>query len=352
MHLSALFGFVGLALAQSALDSTEIPSKPSTFITSRVPTSIPIGATFTRSMPTIPTASGQAIRYWFSFGDSYTNTNFSIDGVQPSVGNPLGNPAGAWRKDKHDATWIPYITTKYNNTVTLVYNLARSGAALTYTNENTTSLKSFKGQLNLFASKYASLPIEQTPWKQNVETMYSSWFGINDVNGIFGSGGNSTDPRIDELTTLQFSLLDQLYFDFDAKAFLVINLPPLEKAPLFASDTERMEGIVKAWNNNLARKVRQFKDEHPIASILLIDGYTIMKNLTENPTYGVKNGIWADKLHVKTQVHKVLAKEISKALESIVIVPGNGTIGAPSTSFAIPTPTMGHGSSATSGTLW
>jgi hypothetical protein len=30
--------------------------------------------------------------YRFSFGDSYTSTGFNINGVQPSVGNPLGNP--------------------------------------------------------------------------------------------------------------------------------------------------------------------------------------------------------------------------------------------------------------------
>jgi hypothetical protein len=28
----------------------------------------------------------------FSFGDSYTQTGFNINGTAPSVGNPLGNP--------------------------------------------------------------------------------------------------------------------------------------------------------------------------------------------------------------------------------------------------------------------
>ncbi|KAK6355683.1 hypothetical protein TWF718_000076 [Orbilia javanica] len=352
MHLSAFFGLVGIALAQSSADLTESPAAtPSTFITSRIPTSIPLGATFTRSIPTVPTPSGPPIKYWISFGDSYTSTNFSVNGVQPSIANPFGNPVDILRKGKHNATWIEYITTRFNNSVTLNYNLARIGASLTYTSENTTSRRSFKGQFNLFASKYASLPTEQKPWQQNVNTMYSSWFGINDVKGIFGSGGNSTDPRIDELITSQFSLIDQLYFDVDAKEFLVINLPPLENAPLFASDKSRMEGIVRSWNNNLARKVRQFRDEHPISSIQLIDSYNIIKNLEETPSYGVKNGVWADKLHIKTQVHKVLAKEIAASLEAVVKAPINGTIGGPTT-FLAPTPTMGHGSSATSGTLW
>ncbi|KAK6500462.1 hypothetical protein TWF481_010805 [Arthrobotrys musiformis] len=355
MHLSVFFGLVGAALAQSVAEATESPvvGEQSTFVTSRIPTAIPLGATFTRSMPSMPTPSGPPVRYWFSFGDSYTSTNFSVNGVQPSVEKPFGNPLDIWHKEKYNATWIQYITSRFNESITLNYNLARIGASLTYTNENTTSRRSFKGQVNLFTSKYASLPAEKKIWQQNVDTMYSSWFGVNDVKGIFGSGGNSTDPRIDELITSQFSLLDQLYFDVDAKVFLVINLPPLETAPLFAADKTRMEGIVRSWNNNLARQVRQFRDSHPVSSILLIDSYNIIKKLEETPSYGVRNGVWADKLHIKTQVHKVLAKEIAAVLDqSVLEAPTNGTIGGPTTFVDQPTPTMGHGGSATSGTLW
>ncbi|KAF3292625.1 hypothetical protein TWF132_005344 [Orbilia oligospora] len=364
MHLSAFVGLFSITLTANTPTAVKTPvaaitqnpaAKPSTFVTSIVPTSVPFPATFTRSMPTIPTPSGPPVRYWFSFGDSYTSTNFSVNGVQPSIENPFGNPEGVDDRRRYNATYIPYITTKFNNSITFNYNLARIGASLNYTYENTTSRRSFQGQFNFFTSKYASLPFEEKPWQQNVDTIYSSWFGINDVKSIFASGGNSTDPRIDELITSQFSLLDQLYFDVDAKAFLVINLPPLETAPFFASDTSRVQGIVRSWNSNLARKVRQFRDEHSVSSILLIDSYNIIKKLQEEPTYGVKNGVWADKLHIKTQAHKVLAKEIAAALEAAVETtvetPGNGTVGGPTT-FTAPTPTMEHGSSATSGTLW
>ncbi|KAK6514808.1 hypothetical protein TWF506_007170 [Arthrobotrys conoides] len=356
MHLPALVGLFSITLtakapAAAATVVTQTPSEPSTFVTSRTPTSVPLPATFTRSMPIIPTPSGPPVRYWFSFGDSYTSTNFSIDGVQPSIENPFGNPEDVRDKEKYNATYIPYITTQFNASITLNYNLARTGATLNYTYDNTTSRRSFQGQFNLFTSTYASLPAEEKPWQQNVDTMYSSWFGINDVRNIFNSGGNSTDPRIDDLITSQFSLLDQLYFDVDAKAFLVINLPPLETAPLFASDTARVQGIVRSWNSNLARKVREFRDEHPVSSILLIDSYNIIKKLQEEPRYGVKNGVWADKLHIKTQVHKVIAKEIAAALEATVETPANGTVGGPTT-FTAPTPTMEHWSGATSGTLW
>ncbi|KAF3286942.1 hypothetical protein TWF970_008772 [Orbilia oligospora] len=395
MHLSALVGLFSITLTANTPTAVKTPAaaitqnpaaKPSTFVTPIAPTSAPFPATFTRSMPTIPTPSGPPVRYWFSFGDSYTNTNFSVNGVQPSIENPFGNPEGVDDRRRYNGTYIPYITTKFNSSITFNYNLARigmplnshdikiyhhhapsflkskianckddTGASLNYTYENTTSRRSFQGQFNLYTSKYASLPFEEKPWQQNVDTIYSSWFGINDVKSIFASGGNSTDPRIDELITSQFSLLDQLYFDVDAKAFLVINLPPLETAPLFASDTSRVQGIVRSWNSNLARKVRQFRDEHSVSSILLIDSYNIIRKLQEEPKYGVKNGVWADKLHIKTQVHKVLAKEIAAALEAAVETtvetPGNGTVGGPTT-FTAPTPTMEHGSSATSGTLW
>jgi len=32
------------------------------------------------------------VNYWFSFGDSYTQTGFVTNGTLPTPGNPLGNP--------------------------------------------------------------------------------------------------------------------------------------------------------------------------------------------------------------------------------------------------------------------
>ncbi|RVD83701.1 uncharacterized protein DFL_005480 [Arthrobotrys flagrans] len=231
MHISIFLGLIAAALAQSVAEATEFPpSEPSAFVTSRIPTSIPLGATFTRSKPETPIPSGPPLRHWFSFGDSYTSTNFSINGIQPSIERPLGNPPAAdiWHKQTYNATWIPYITTKFNKSVTLNYNLAR--------------------------------------------------------------------------------------------------------------------------------KVREFRSEHPVSTIRLIDSYNIIKNINEEQCHGVKNGVWADRLHIKTQVHKVLAKEIAKVLESVAETPINGTVGGTTslvpTSFEVPTPTMGHGSAATSGTLW
>ncbi|KAK6530643.1 hypothetical protein TWF281_007482 [Arthrobotrys megalospora] len=377
---SVLFALFGLALGQDATSSSPIPpgqtftgeievtpaATPSTFITSRIPTSIPTGATFTRSMPTIPTASGPAVRYWFSFGDSYTSSNFSIDGTQPSIDNPLGNPQNPAVEDSHGATWIPYITTKYNKTLTLTYNLARGGAVISVA-ENVTinpqqnyARRSFKGQVAVFTSRYASLPTDQTPWKQDVTTMYSSWFGINDIDWIFKTAGNASDPRIEESITAQLALLDQLYFDVDAKSFLIINLPPLEASPRYASvpkASQKMKTMVTAWNRQLSQKVEEFKESHPVANVVLVDGYSIIKKVLDNPEgYGFKKSekrsdVWSDSFHLNTKVHRILAREVAGVLGNGSLGGGNSTLGS-ATGVPTSVPTMGHGSSATSGPLW
>lgn len=55
--------------------------------TTRVTTSTPTTTTTSSSAPA-PTG----VKYWFSFGDSYTQTGFDISGTLPAVGNALGNP--------------------------------------------------------------------------------------------------------------------------------------------------------------------------------------------------------------------------------------------------------------------
>ncbi|KAF6752242.1 hypothetical protein DFP72DRAFT_1171768 [Ephemerocybe angulata] len=80
-----------------------------------------------------PALPSKSPNYWFSFGDSYTQTGFDPTGVLPSVGNPLGNPPYPGWTSTGGENWVDYVATKYNKSVLLTYNYAYGGAVINET---------------------------------------------------------------------------------------------------------------------------------------------------------------------------------------------------------------------------
>ncbi|KAJ4492399.1 hypothetical protein C8R41DRAFT_724351, partial [Lentinula lateritia] len=68
--------------------------------------------------------AASAQNYWFSFGDSYTQTGFVTNDTLPAPGNPLGNPVYP------GYNWLDFGTTTYNNSLVLTYNYAYGGATI------------------------------------------------------------------------------------------------------------------------------------------------------------------------------------------------------------------------------
>lgn len=64
----------------------------------------------------------------FHSGDSYTTPGFNDTGVQPSIGNPLGNPNYPGYTSSNGPNWVDFLTVKYNESQVLTCNLAYGGA--------------------------------------------------------------------------------------------------------------------------------------------------------------------------------------------------------------------------------
>ena len=62
--------------------------------------------------------------YLFTFGDSYTTTQFDPFGAQPNATNPFGNSGPPLEG------WVYYLTAVHNSSLTLSYNYARGGATI------------------------------------------------------------------------------------------------------------------------------------------------------------------------------------------------------------------------------
>ncbi|KAI3023506.1 CAZyme family CE16 [Aspergillus niger] len=100
--------------------------------------------------------------YFFTFGDSYSQTGFSASGTQPSASNPMGNPDLGIGTTTNGPNWIGYLTTTENASLVLSYNLAAGGATI-----DNALVPAYPGdlasQFRLFEDVYADKPAS-APW--------------------------------------------------------------------------------------------------------------------------------------------------------------------------------------------
>ncbi|KAH6711806.1 hypothetical protein DL95DRAFT_527944 [Leptodontidium sp. 2 PMI_412] len=250
-------------------------------------------------------------KYIFSFGDSYTSTNFDINGRQPSPEHPLGNTdLGNHQTSAQGPVWIEFLTTKYNTSPVLTYNFAVGGASIpdnyTYQVEN------------LFQPKYS-----KSKFWLGSNTLFTSWIGINDVSDAWIHHDSSMLlTRLDHYT----DLLEQMW-DTGARNFFVINEPPLDRSPFIqggdAHSIARYASNIKVFNDNLPKHVAAFQDKHPDGTILLYDVHKFFSKVLDEPeAYGFKDNIsedkdgcmWSGSFHIRTGLDDVIAKDMAKTI--------------------------------------
>src|SRR5690242_18177297 len=71
-----------------------------------------------------------SVKHFFVFGDSYTQTGFNPNSTQPSLSNPFGNPPYPGWTSSNGPNWVGFLTTTYNASKLLTYNLAYGGATV------------------------------------------------------------------------------------------------------------------------------------------------------------------------------------------------------------------------------
>lgn len=194
-------------------------------------------------------------------GDSYTSTNFDINGAQPSLpNNPMGNTdLGDHKTSANGPVWINYLTTNYNSTPVLTYNFAVGGAAI---------LEAYAFEIDhWYQPKYTTHKF----W-QSSNTLFLSWVGINDCTFCWlGKGDfNTIDERLDKFS----ELLETLYRT-GTRNLLIVNVPPLYRSPVILGigpeGAEIYRKCVLKFNDDLPSHVETWAENHPdVRSFLLI----------------------------------------------------------------------------------
>lgn len=232
----------------------------------------------------------------FSFGDSYTTTNFDYLGPQPTVDMPLGNPAWPGLTSAFPAAnWIDFLTVEYNQSSLLTYNLAIGGATVDsdlvvpLMPEFTGSLKDqiYERLLPGYHPKLGTVPLSQ-PWYGN-DTLLAIWIGINDVTMTYMKGHNVTRVLNKQIMDVYRDLLQLLFVEMGFRNVLLINVPSIDRSPSTISFGEEVQRIEKAdladFNGLIWKMAHQFKKEVARKGNLWVyDAYRDFSRVMDDPT--------------------------------------------------------------------
>ncbi|CAG8049184.1 unnamed protein product [Penicillium nalgiovense] len=280
-------------------------------------------------------------------GDSYTQTEFAVDGAQPSTTNPMGNPTlgeyytteqvGLRYSQFHIGTgttsggtnWVGYLTTLYNDSPVLNYNFAVGGATIDNSIVDT-KVKDVTSQVRDFELAYGKKPIS-APWSSD-NAVFAFWIGTNDI----GWGHQNTQPSIPVPTLMaQYKCLIEKIYASGGRKFLFLNVPPTDRSPMIIKEgPEAVKAYatwVKAYNNGLQSMIDVFKssytDTNRLLSFFTIRGplcrrsWTILRHMGSRiPLVLNEDGmscIWWNHYHPGQNFYKLQAADMIQYLQPL-----------------------------------
>jgi phospholipase/lecithinase/hemolysin len=237
------------------------------------------------------------VKQLFVFGDSYTQTGFDPNSTQPSAANPFGNPTYPGWTSSNGPNWVGFLTTTYNQSKILTYNLAYGGATVdsALVTPYAPTVISMKDQVQTqYLPIYGSHP-STAPWTAS-SSLFAFFIGINDVGNSWWLN-NAT--LYDTIFSEYAGLLNQIY-DTGARNFLFLSVPPVNLSPLILNQADdgyakEHEGYVIAdWNSRLANMTSQFKATHKGVETFIFDTNALFSKVIQDPksypqTAGLKN---------------------------------------------------------------
>ncbi|KAL1744888.1 SGNH hydrolase-type esterase domain-containing protein [Schizophyllum fasciatum] len=275
-------------------------------------------------------ASAMGQTYWFSFGDSYTQTWFDPAGALPSAANPIGNPPFPGWTAAGGENWLTYLTAHLNTSLVLTYNYAYGGAttdaALVAPYE--ASVLSFVDQVGEFATGAGQRPPE-TPW-EGARALFSVWIGVNDIGNSYYLDGDRGEFS-DTLLARDYEMVEKLY-ESGARNFLFLNVPAIERSPLMLAQDESARtleaAVIAAHNEKLAARVAAFAAEHEGVTTWVWDAYAVFSEVLDDLEGFGFNGnasgygegyFWGNDYHPGEGANKIFAERIADLLDGAIL---------------------------------
>ncbi|KAH8116759.1 hypothetical protein DFH11DRAFT_1505237 [Phellopilus nigrolimitatus] len=273
-----------------------------------------------------------ALKHLVVFGASYCEVGYNPQSPAPSAAEPLGVPfPGKTYTEPGTANWVGYLAREFcpsgsgDAEPLLVYNYAQGGQTV-----NGVRLQA-ENQFLMSAGKKP----HWAPWAAD-DTLFATWVGINDC-------GYRCDPTItiERLFEIQHTLYKR-----GARNFMFIDLPPMLRAPLgqnpctphvFPLRQSVLSPVLTVlrragtdpyadWNTCLHASARAFAAAHADASVFVFSAWRVFDAVLDAPeAHGfatgdsgrIAGGIWVDRMHPTTGMHRLLARHMHEFLLSV-----------------------------------
>ncbi|KZV98251.1 hypothetical protein EXIGLDRAFT_669577 [Exidia glandulosa HHB12029] len=273
--------------------------------------------------------------FWFSFGDSYTQTQFNYTLAQPSDSNPLGNP------DLPGSTacgsvpnWVYWDVMKYNSSERFAFNFAWGGATInaSIVPPPSPEILSVIEQIDEFQAGYVGdSPLNNIAWTGD-NTLFSTFIGINDIGGSYQSASNQSTIN-SQLMDSYFNEMERLY-GYGGRNFLFLNVPPTDRSPLImtvsAEDQAKYKAAVQDYNSQLAARVAGLVAAHTDVQAWVVDTNSVVAQLLDNPTqFGFQDAtsfgdgdtfIWCNNYHISPAAHEYVARAVQSSLSGTGLI--------------------------------
>jgi phospholipase/lecithinase/hemolysin len=219
----------------------------------------------------------------FVFGDSYTATGFEPNGTQPNPSNAFGNPAFPGRTFSNGRNWIDFLTLNYNDSYVSTYNFARGGASIdSFGSESI--FRPFDHQVDrFFLPFYAENNVNLTTWRPD-NTLFATFFGINDVNFFYKMDNRTEYAALISDTYTKY--MEKLY-RAGARNFLIMNVPPIHRAPFTAREGDRNvarnKESVEDFNGRIMDMASGMVQKHEDIAVYLLDTYSLYNEVLNDP---------------------------------------------------------------------
>ncbi|KAL1966541.1 hypothetical protein VTN77DRAFT_4463 [Rasamsonia byssochlamydoides] len=268
-----------------------------------------------------PVASQVDATYFFTFGNSYTSTGFSSNSTQPSATNPMGNPVLGSGTSSGGMNWVGYLTTVFNNSLVLNYDLAVSGACINNSIVSAT-VHDLVWQVELnFVPTYGEQP-DSARWTAE-SAVFAFWIGINDI----GHSYQTVDPSntVPVLMDSFFNLVVEVYAA-GARQFLFLQVPPTTRSPLIIENGNipAHAAYVALYNQQLEMRIEMFKETFSDVTVVYYKAWDFMTNVLDHPgDYGFHNEtcigdgcVWYNNYHPTAAFHELMAKDMAPKLKA------------------------------------
>jgi len=279
-------------------------------------------------------------KFLFVFGDSYTTTGFNI-----SAG--IDSPVPGFTAS-NGPNWVQFLGGTYNVTNTRVFDLASGGATtdsklVTPFEPTVLSLVDQVAQFDQFLSP----PPTEASWKSD-NSLAAIFIGINDVGNSWDWTNVTQQGFHRTLLNRYFQQVENLY-EKGIRSFLFVNVPPIDRAPLFIEQgvvaTRAVKASLADYNAQLSGQVKAFQTRHKdLDQITVFDSNKLFNTLLDSASAlgwvnstgfceAYQNGtpdittqvagcapvssyFWLNTLHPLFVIHDILGHAISTALSS------------------------------------